>query len=104
MKEELRVHLEQQINENIAKGMSAEEARRSAIRAVGGLTQIEQQCRAARDGSVLQDFVQDLRYRFRQLRPSPGFSALAILCLTLGLVRTRQCPVDRKKFCSVLIH
>jgi hypothetical protein len=55
MKEELRVHLEQQINENSAKGMSAEEARRSAIRAMGGLTQIEQQCRAARGGSVLQD-------------------------------------------------
>jgi macrolide transport system ATP-binding/permease protein len=85
MKEELRGHLEQQINENMAKGMSAEDARHSAMRAMGGLTQIEQQCREARGGSVLEDFVQDLRYGFRQLARSPGFSALAVLCLTLGI-------------------
>jgi predicted permease len=85
MKEELRAHLEQQINENIAKGMSPEEARRSAIRAMGGLTQIEQQCRDAQGGNVMQDFIQDLGYGFRQLRRNKGFSALAILCLTLGI-------------------
>lgn len=85
IKEELRAHLEQQINQNLAKGMSDEEARHSAIRAMGGLAQTEQRCRDARGGSVLQDFVQDLRYGFRQLRRSPGFSALAILCLTLGI-------------------
>jgi macrolide transport system ATP-binding/permease protein len=85
MKEELRQHLEQQINENIAKGMSAEEARRCAMCALGGLTQIEQQCRDAQGGSVLQDFIQDWRYGFRQLRRNKGLSALAILCLTLGI-------------------
>jgi macrolide transport system ATP-binding/permease protein len=85
MKEELREHLEQQIRENIARGVSAEEARYSAMRAMGGLTQIEQQCRDARGGSILRDFVHDLRYGFRQLRRSPGFYALAILCLTLGI-------------------
>lgn len=85
MKEELREHLEQQISENIAKGMSPEEARRSAIIALGGIAQTEQQCRDAQGASPLQDFVQDLRYGFRQLRRSPGFSALAILCLTLGI-------------------
>jgi len=85
MKEELREHLKQQIDENVAKGMPPEEARRSAILAMGGITQIEQQCRDARGGSIFADFLQDLRYGFRQLLRSPGFSALATLCLTLGI-------------------
>ncbi len=85
MKEELREHLEQQIQENVASGMSPDEARYSALRALGGITPIEQQCRDARGGNVLEDFVQDVRYGFRQLGRSPGFSALAILCLTLGI-------------------
>jgi len=85
LKEELRQHLEQQIKENVAKGMSPEEARYAALRTLGGITQIEQQCRDARGGNVIEDFFQDLRYGFRQLVRSPGFSALAILCLTLGI-------------------
>ena len=85
MKEELREHLDQQIKENVAKGMSAEEARRTALLAIGGLAQIEQQCRDARGASLLEDLVQDLGYGFRQLCRNPGFSALAVLCLTLGI-------------------
>jgi hypothetical protein len=57
MKEELREHLEQQIRENIAKGMAPEEARRSAVLTMGGIPQIEQECRDALGGSVLQDFL-----------------------------------------------
>src|SRR5258708_17078854 len=79
MKEELREHLEQQITENIAKGLSPEEARRSAVRTMGGIPQIEQQCRDARGGSVLHYFTQDLRYGIRQPLRSPRFSPLAIL-------------------------
>jgi predicted permease len=85
IKEELREHLEQLISENVTRGMSPEAALRDALIKLGGFTQVEQQCRDARGGSVLQDFVQDLRYGFRQLRRSPWFSALAILCLTLGI-------------------
>jgi macrolide transport system ATP-binding/permease protein len=85
MKEELREHLEQQTRENIARGMSPEEARRAAVRAMGGITQIEQRCRDARGGNIVEDFIQDLRYGFRQLLRNPGFSVLAILCLTLGI-------------------
>jgi predicted permease len=85
LQEELRQHLEQQILENIACGLSPEEARYSAMRAMGGLEQIEQQCRDARGASFLQNLVQDLRYGFRQLHRSLGFSVLAVLCLTLGI-------------------
>src|SRR6202521_2569515 len=85
LKDELRDHIEQQIKENLAAGMSPEDARYSALRALGGMTQIEQQCRDAHGGSVIEDLVQDLRYGFRQLGRSPGFSSLAILCLTLGI-------------------
>jgi len=85
MKAELRQHLEQQVRENVARGMSPEEARRAGVHALGGVTQIEQQCRDTRGTSVIEDFYQDLRYGFRQLWRSPGFSALAILCLTLGI-------------------
>ncbi|HEY3617702.1 MAG TPA: permease prefix domain 1-containing protein, partial [Candidatus Sulfotelmatobacter sp.] len=85
LRDELRDHLEQQIRENVAAGMSPEEARYAALRALGGLTQIEQQCRDARGGGVVEDLVQDLRYGFRQLFRSRGFSMLAILCLTLGI-------------------
>jgi macrolide transport system ATP-binding/permease protein len=85
MKDELRQHLEREISENVARGASPEEARRSAILAFGGMSQLEQQCRDARGGSILDDFFQDLRYGFRQLRRSPGFSLLAILCLALGI-------------------
>jgi macrolide transport system ATP-binding/permease protein len=85
LKEELRDHLEQQIQDNVQRGMSSREARYAARRALGGLTQIEQQCREARSGRLLRYLAQDLRYGFRQLGRAPGFSALAILCLTLGI-------------------
>jgi len=85
LKDELRDHLEQQIKENLATGMSPEDARYSALRALGGVMQIEQRCRDARGGSVIENLVQDLRYGLRQLWRSPGFSSLAILCLTLGI-------------------
>jgi hypothetical protein len=85
MKDELQERLEQQIKKNPERGMSAEEARRSAVIALGGVTQIEQQCRDAPGGSILEDFSQDLRYGFRQLHRNPGFSVLAVLCLTLGI-------------------
>ena len=85
LKEEIREHLEQQITENVARGMSQEEARYAALRALGGVTQVEQQCRDARGLNIMENIVQDLRYGVRQLIRSPGFSVLAILCLTLGI-------------------
>jgi len=85
LKDELRDHLELQIKENLARGMSAEDARYSALRALGGVAQIEEQCRDTRGVNAIENLLQDLCYGLRQLRRSRGFSALAILCLTLGI-------------------
>ena len=85
VRDELRDHLEQQIQVNLEQGMSMEDARYAALRALGGVTQIEQQCRDARGHSLIENALQDLRYGFRQLFRSPGFSILTILCLTLGI-------------------
>jgi len=83
--DELRDHLEQQIQANLEKGMPVEDARYAALLALGGITQIEQQCRDARGRNLIENTLQDLRYGFRQLCRSPGFSVLIILCLTLGI-------------------
>jgi predicted permease len=85
LSDELRDHLEQQIQVNLENGMSPEEARYAALRALGGITQIEQQCRDARGHNLIENTIQDLRYGFRQLCRNPGFSVLTILCLTLGI-------------------
>jgi len=85
LKDELRDHLELQIEQNLARGMSPEDARLWAVRALGGVTQIEERCRDARGVNFIEEFFQDLLFGLRQLRRSPGFSALAILCLTLGI-------------------
>ncbi|MBV8053126.1 MAG: ABC transporter permease, partial [Acidobacteriaceae bacterium] len=85
MREEIRGHLEQQIDENIGRGMSPEEARYSAMRNFGGITQVEQECRELSGGKIVEDFARDLRYGVRQLCRNPGFFTLAVLCLTLGI-------------------
>lgn len=85
LSDELRDHLEQQTQVNLEKGMSEPDARYAALRSMGGVTQIEQQCRDARGHNFLESVLQDLRYGFRQLGRNPAFSALTILCLTLGI-------------------
>ncbi len=85
LSDELRDHLEQQIQANLEKGMSMEDAQQAALHALGGFTQIEQQCRDARGQNFIENAIQDLRFGFRQLGRSPGFSVLTILCLTLGI-------------------
>src|SRR5436309_15973115 len=78
---ELRFHLEQQIAENIAAGMSAGDAQVAALRRLGGISQITEECRDARGVSWLEEFAQDCRYGGRQLRKASGFTAVAVLTL-----------------------
>jgi predicted permease len=83
--EELQFHLQAQIDDYIGKGMAPEEARYAAFRSVGGVTQITQECRDMRRVNFFDNFQQDVRFGFRMLVRNPGFSVMAILCLTLGI-------------------
>ena len=85
LNDEIQDHLDQQIKAYVVQGMSVMEARRSALQSLGGIAQIEEQCRDTRRLNFVDHFIQDLRYGIRQLGRSPGYSTLAILCLTLGI-------------------
>jgi putative ABC transport system permease protein len=82
---ELGAHLEMAVDLNLRRGMTIEEARREALRALGGVDQIKEGCRRQRGLPLIETTLQDLRFGLRILRRSPGFSLLAILCLTLGI-------------------
>ena len=83
--EELQFHLQTQTDEYMANGMSREEARYAALRSMGGVTQIREECREMRRVNFFDNFQQDLRFGFRMLVRNPGFSVMVILCLTLGI-------------------
>jgi predicted permease len=82
---ELRFHLEAQIQENRAAGMSDEEARYTAVRTIGPITQVKEEVREMWSGMLLQRFGQELRYAVRTLLKSPAFAMLSILTLSLGI-------------------
>jgi predicted permease len=86
--EEMQFHLDHKIEQGIAEGLSPEEARYRALRAMGGVDQKKEEMRDARRVHWLTDFVDDVRYAVRSLRRTPGLTALVVVTIALGIGMT----------------
>jgi putative ABC transport system permease protein len=85
MDAEMRFHLEMETAENIRRGMSEEEARRAALRSFGGVEQVKEAYRDLSRFRLIEGLWQDVRFSARLLLKQPGFLAVAVLTLALGI-------------------
>src|SRR5437899_4632820 len=83
--DELREHLTMLQERFVRRGMDPSEAFYAARRQFGGVTQVKEEHRDVRGVRLLEDLGVDLRYAIRQVKRSPGFAVLAVLCLGLGI-------------------
>ena len=83
--DEFRDHLERRIEADVARGITAHEARYAAMRAMGGVEQRKEECRDMRGMRLVDEFRQDIAYAWRSLVKSPGFAVVTLVSLALGI-------------------
>ena len=83
--EELRFHLERDVEQNIKSGMAPDEARNAALKAFGGMDQSKEECRDARGIGLLENTLRDISFSVRVLLKSYAFTFVVVLTLALGI-------------------
>src|SRR5260370_37383023 len=85
LQQELRFHLDQQIGEYLAAGLTPDEARAAALRAFGPIGRIEEECRDMRRVTFFHNLMQDLRYARRSLTRQPQLVVAATISIAVGV-------------------